>query len=49
MIATRDGLVQVLLRCDGGCPTVKPGDYVQVDGVKENEGLFTAEDVSISR
>ena len=49
VIATRDGLVQVLLNCEDGCPAVRVGDYLQADGVKENEGLFNAEDVTISR
>jgi uncharacterized repeat protein (TIGR01451 family) len=49
MIATRDGLMQVTLSCAGGCPTVLPGDYIQVDGVKENESLFFAEEVTVTR
>ena len=49
VIATRDGLVTVLLPCGQGCPTVRVGDYVEVDGTKENEQLFDAETVTISR
>jgi hypothetical protein len=47
-IANRDGLVTVLLRCDGGCPKVQAGQYLEASGVKENELLFTAEDISVS-
>lgn len=49
MIATRDGLVQVVLNCEDGCPAIRVGDYLQADGVKENEGLFNADEVTISR
>jgi len=45
--ATHDQLVAVVLACPGGCPPVKPGDYLTVEGVKENEQLYTADDISI--
>jgi hypothetical protein len=48
VIANRDGLVVIRLRCGSGCPTVRPGDYVEVDGVKENEQLFYADEVTVS-
>ncbi|MFN8526781.1 MAG: Calx-beta domain-containing protein [Chloroflexota bacterium] len=48
-IGTRDGLVMVILACDGGCAPPVVGGYLEADGVKENEGLFTAENVTVRR
>ena len=51
VIANRDGHVEVRLL--GGaaplCKSVRVGDYVHADGVKQHEQLFEADDVSISR
>ena len=49
MIANRDGLVMVRLQCGSQCPTLTVGDYIQVEGTKENENLYYADDVSISK
>jgi hypothetical protein len=49
VIANRDGNVVVRLLCGDQCPTIRVGDYVQIDGTKENEQLFDATDVSISK
>jgi hypothetical protein len=46
--ATRDQLVQVVLACPGGCPKVEPGDYLTVEGVKENEQMYTAEEIEVN-
>jgi hypothetical protein len=48
-IGTRDGTMTVRLLCGDKCPTIRVGDYIQVDGTKENEGLFYAEDVSVDK
>jgi uncharacterized repeat protein (TIGR01451 family) len=49
VIGTRDGPVTVLLNCESGCPSVHVGDYIEIEGVKENEQLFEAEEVTVSR
>ena len=49
VIANRDGLVVVRLLCGSRCPTIQAGDYIQVDGVKQDEGLFDAENVTVER
>jgi hypothetical protein len=49
VIANRDGKVKVRLNCKNGCPTVRVGNYVEANGVKQNEQLFDAEDVSVRR
>jgi hypothetical protein len=48
VLATRDGLQQVRLLNDtsGECGTLKTGDYLSVDGVKQHELLFDAEEMS---
>jgi hypothetical protein len=48
-IATRDGLQIVELRCQDGCGEPRVGDYLEADGVKEHEGLFFAENVTLRR
>jgi hypothetical protein len=49
IILTRDGPQIVQLQCGDQCPTVRVGDYVEVDGAKQNEGLFYADTVTISK
>jgi len=49
VIGTRDGPVTVLLNCEPGCPAIQVGDYVQVDGVKETEQRFEAENITVTR
>ncbi len=49
VIANRDGLVTVSLLCGDQCPKIAVGAYLQIDGVKENEQLFDAYDVSVER
>ena len=49
MIATRDGLVHVVLPCKPGCPKPEVGDYLQADGEKVHEYLFIAENVTLTR
>jgi hypothetical protein len=45
----RDGPQVVHLKCDGRCPDVRVGDYVTAEGVKENEQLFEADSVVVTR
>jgi hypothetical protein len=49
IIGTRDGRQTIQLHCGSQCPTISVGDYVEVDGTKENEGLFYADDVTVTR
>jgi hypothetical protein len=50
LIALRDGIQQVTLHCAAsGCPDVHVGDYVEADGAKENEGLFYADEITVTR
>ena len=42
-IATRDGLQVIVMLCRDGCQDVHVGDYLEADGVKENEALFYAD------
>jgi hypothetical protein len=51
VVGTRDGLQQIRLRGDAAsvCSSIGPGSYVQVEGVKEDEGRFDADDVTLSR
>jgi uncharacterized repeat protein (TIGR01451 family) len=49
IVAMRDGPQRIILPCKGGCPDVKVGDYLEADGVKENEQLFYAENVTLIR
>jgi hypothetical protein len=48
VLATRDGLQQVRLLNDASkeCGTLKTGDYLSVDGVKQHELLFDAEQMA---
>jgi hypothetical protein len=48
-IAMRDGRQRIMLPCKEGCPDAKIGDYLEADGVKEHEGLFFAENVTLTR
>ena len=47
MIGIRDSQMWVRLQCGGQCPTIRPGDYVQIAGTKESESLFYADDVRV--
>jgi hypothetical protein len=47
VIANRDGLVTVNLLCNSQCPTIRVGDYLQLDGTKQSEQEFDATDVSV--
>jgi uncharacterized repeat protein (TIGR01451 family) len=49
VIGTRDGLVTVMLPCTSNCPPVLPGDYLDADGTKDTEQLFTADVVTFTR
>jgi hypothetical protein len=51
LIATLDGVQRVMLACDAevSCPDVRVGDYLEAEGVKENEELFYADEVTITR
>ena len=51
LIATRDGVQQVrLLReTKSLCASIQVGDYLEIDGTKEHEFLFDAENVTIIR
>jgi hypothetical protein len=35
------GIADVTLRCDGEYPAIHVGDYVEVDGARQNEGSPT--------
>jgi len=48
-IGTRDGFQTVVLLCRDGCQDPHVGDYLEADGVKENEVLFYADSVSSHR
>jgi hypothetical protein len=37
----------VRLRCQDQCPTIKVGDYITVDGQKEHERLYYADEVEV--
>jgi hypothetical protein len=45
-IATRDGQQVIVLLCRDSCQDPRVGDYLEADGVKENEALFYADSVS---
>jgi hypothetical protein len=50
LIALRDGIQEVRLHCAAsGCPDVRVGDYVEAEGTKENESLFYADEISVTR
>jgi hypothetical protein len=49
IVAMRDGREKIILPCKDGCPKVQVGDYLEADGVKENESLFYAESVTLVR
>jgi hypothetical protein len=49
VIGMKDGPQRVDLLCGSACPTIVVGDYVQADGEKEDEGLFHATDVTVTR
>jgi hypothetical protein len=50
-IGSMDGIMLLRLRGNsrGVCPYVRVGDYIQVDGQKENESLFWVDDLDIDR
>jgi hypothetical protein len=49
VIGNVDGRVTVRLRCGTRCPTIRAGDYVEVDGEKVHEQLYEAESVTVVR
>jgi hypothetical protein len=49
LIATRDGVQRVVLRCGRDCPAIHVGDYLEAEGEKVHEELFEASEVSVSR
>jgi hypothetical protein len=49
IIGNRDGAVVVRLYCGNRCPVIKVGDYIEVDGAKEHEQLYDAEQVRVVR
>jgi subtilisin-like proprotein convertase family protein len=46
-IGNVDGPVTIVLRCGSSCPTVRPGDYVEVDGEKIHEFLYEADGINV--
>jgi hypothetical protein len=48
VIGSRETPLVVRLQCGAQCPTIRPGDYVQVAGVRESESLFYADEVRIA-
>jgi hypothetical protein len=49
VIGNKDGQVTVILQCGSQCPSISVGQYVEIDGVKENESLFYADEVTVSK
>ena len=49
VIANADGLVRIVYPCGSSCPTIRVGNYVQVDGTKDNEQLYQADEVTVTR
>jgi len=51
LIANRDGSqrVRLLDETAAQCGSIWVGDYLEIEGVKENEQLFDAEEVTIWR
>jgi hypothetical protein len=51
LVGMRDGTQRVVLSCSvsSPCPDVRPGDYIEAEGVKENEALFYADEVTVTR
>jgi uncharacterized repeat protein (TIGR01451 family) len=51
LIATRDGIEEVRLTGEAraACQSIQVGDYLEADGVKQNEQLFDADSVTIHR
>jgi hypothetical protein len=49
VIGNKDGLVKVILQCGSQCPSISVGQYVEIDGTKENEALFYADEVTVSK
>jgi hypothetical protein len=49
VLGNRDGNMVVRLQCGSQCPTIKVGDYIEVDGTKEHEQLFYADEVTVTR
>jgi hypothetical protein len=51
VIANKDGLVKVILLGDAAkaAGSIRVGDYLEADGEKQNEHLFEATDISVSR
>jgi hypothetical protein len=48
VIADADGLVTIIYPCGSACPAIRPGNYVEVSGEKENEQLYQADDVTVT-
>jgi hypothetical protein len=51
LVALRDGIQRVIVTCvaGGSCPDVRAGDYLEAEGTKENETLFYADEISVTR
>jgi hypothetical protein len=49
VVAMRDGKQTVRLSCGDDCPEIRVGDYIEADGSKENEQLFDAESIVVTR
>ena len=47
VIGNVDGRVVIHLTCTTDCPTVRPGDYIEVEGEKIHEQLYEAETVTV--
>ena len=48
VLANRDGPVVVRLFRGSQCPVIRVGDYIEVDGEKQHEQLFDAEQVTVT-
>ena len=49
IIGNVDGRVTIRLACTTDCPTVRVGDYLEVDGEKVHEQLYEAESVTVAK
>jgi choline-sulfatase len=49
VIGTGDGRQVIRVTCGDDCPDIRVGDYLEADGEKENEQLFYADSIEVTR
>lgn len=49
VLGNRDGAVRINLLCGDQCPVIRVGDYIEVDGEKQHEQLYDAEQVTVRK